>query len=182
MTNGPAEGESSGPICTHCHRALRGNLRKERLDVDEISEGRRSRVGFIYCGACGWPLHVDASSPVMMGAGPVEAKVGAPADGTTLEGQFQLRCGDLITETRTLGFDPWLWVGLINDLGAVEAAKTILADHEVLPVTRWLVAQGHPELTLEQEIANLRWADLFDDTDRSEAIRRLGSAAGESPH
>jgi hypothetical protein len=81
-----------------------------------------------------------------------------------------------------LGFDPWLWVGLINDLGAGAAAKRILGDYGVLPVTRWLVAQGRTELTLEREIENLRWADLFDDSDRSEAVRRLEEARGEGPN
>jgi hypothetical protein len=69
----------------------------------------------------------------------------------------------------------------MNDLGAVEAAKRILSDYEVLPVTRWLLGQGLPELTMEREIQQLRWADLFDETDRSEAVRRLSSAGGEKP-
>jgi hypothetical protein len=180
VTNGPDDGDPSGPICVNCHRSLRGNLLSERLDVQGVSNGPPSRVGFIYCAACGWPLDVDARSPFMTGSGSVETKVAPPADETTLEGQFQLRCRDLITDTRALGFDPWLWVGLINDLGAVGAAKRILSDYEVLPVTQWLVTQGHPELTLEAEIEHLRWADLFDDSDRSEAVRRLDSSGGES--
>lgn len=182
MTNEFADGDPSGPICMNCHRALRGNLRSEGLDAEETPEGPRSRVGFIYCGACGCPLHIDASSPFTAAGGPVETKVALPADQTTLEGQFQIRCRDLISEIRALGFDPWLWVGLINDLGAVGAAKRILADYEVLPVTRWLVGEGHPDLTLEQEIEHLRWADLFDESDRSEAVRRLDSAGGETPN
>jgi hypothetical protein len=182
MANESADGEPSGPICINCHRQLRGNLRSERLDVQEISEGPKSRLGVVYCGACGWPLHIDARSPLMAGSGPAETKVAAPADETTLQGQFQLRCRDLIAEIRALGFDPWLWVDLINDLGAVGAAKRILAEYEVLPVTRWLVGQGHPELTLEREIDHLRWADLFDDSDRSEAVRRLDPAGGENPN
>jgi hypothetical protein len=88
----------------------------------------------------------------------------------------------LISEIRSLGFDPFVWVGLINDLGAVNAAKTILADYEVLPVTSWLVDRGLPELTLEREIEQLRWADLFDETDRTEAVRRLASATRNSPN
>jgi len=108
--------------------------------------------------------------------------VAAPSDETTLEGQFQLRCRDLIAEIRARGFDPFVWVGLINDLGAVRAAKTILADYGVLPVTSWLVERGRPELTLEREVEQLRWADLFDETDRTEAGRRLAWAAGKGPH
>lgn len=105
----------------------------------------------------------------------------APPDETTLEGQFQLRCRELIAEIRARGFDPFVWVGLINELGAVRAAKTILADDEVLPVTSWLVERGLPELTLEREVEQLRWVDLFDDRDRTEAVRRLTRAAGSSP-
>lgn len=182
MANGSDGGEPNGPICMNCRRELRGNLRSERLDAEDTAGGARLRVGIIYCGACGWPLRIDARSPFEVGSGPAETKVAPPADRTTLDGQFQLRCRDLIAETRALGFDPWLWVGLINDLGAVQAARRILADYEVLPVTRWLVSQGHPELTLEQEIEDLRWADLFEDSDRSEAARRLHSAGGERPN
>ena len=117
----------------------------------------------------------------MAAGAPGWTKVAAPVDATSLEGQFQLRCRELISEIRALGFEPWLWVALINEVGAVGAARRILADYEVLPVTRWLVGRGHPELTLEREIEQLRWADLFDDTDRSEAVRRLDSAGGEPP-
>jgi hypothetical protein len=174
---------ADGPICPHCGQPLRGNLRHERLDAQGSSAGEgHRRVGVTYCGACGWPLHIDAQGPpVSPGAGGV-AKVAAPPDETNLEGQFQLRCRDLISEIRSLGFDPFVWVGLINDLGAVNAAKTILADYEVLPVTSWLVDRGLPELTLEREIEQLRWADLFDETDRTEAVRRLASATRNSPN
>jgi hypothetical protein len=74
-----------------------------------------------------------------------------------------------------------LWVGLINDLGAVAAARAILADYEVLPVTRWLVGRGRNELTLEREIEHPRWADLFDERDRSDAAGRLESVARDGP-
>jgi hypothetical protein len=117
-----------------------------------------------------------------MTAGGVGMKVAAPPDETTLEGQFQLRCRDLIAEIRALGFDPYVWVGLVNELGAVGAAKRILADYEVLPVTQWLADQDLYELTMEREIEQPRWADLFDDADRSEAARRLASATRHSPN
>ena len=143
--------------------------------------GPRARVGVTYCGACGWSLHVDAQGPAMAAAASRGAAVVAPPDESTLEGQFQLRCRELISAIRARGFDPFVWVGLINDLGAVSAAKTILADHGVLPVTSWLVARGLPELTLEAEVEQLRWADVFDDADHRRARRRLASAAGKDP-
>jgi hypothetical protein len=99
--------------------------------------------------------------------------VAEPADPTSLEGLFQLQCRDLIEQIRSLGFDPYVWVDTINRLGASAAAKTILANKVPLVATRWLVECGRPDLTLEHEITNVRWADLFDDEDRSEAGRRL---------
>jgi hypothetical protein len=175
-------GGSGGPICPNCRQPLRENLRYERLDALELS-GRQapSRVGFIYCGSCGWSLYVDSQTPVMT-AGGAGMKVAAPADETTPEGQFQLRCRDLIAEIRALGFDPYVWVGLVNELGAVGAARRILADYEVLPVTHWPAEQGLYELTMEREIEQSRWADLFDEADRSEAARRLASAARHNPN
>jgi hypothetical protein len=126
MTSESVGGEQSGPICMNCHRPLRGNLRSERLDAQEATEGPQSRVGFIYCGACGWPIHVHLRSPFMAAGAPGGTKVATPSDETSLEGQFQLRCRDLISEIRALGFDPFVWVGLINDLGAAGAAKRAL--------------------------------------------------------
>jgi hypothetical protein len=122
---------------------------------------------------------VEPSRPSSAVAGSLlGAAVDAPADGSTLDGQFQLRCRDLIAEIRGLGFDPYIWVGLINDGGAVRAAKQILADHGVLPVTHWLVARGRPELTLEREVEQVRWVDLFTEDDRQRAVLRLASAGG----
>ncbi len=78
-------------------------------------------------------------------------------------------------QIRSLGFDPYVWVDMINDLGATAAAKRILATNTTLVATRWLIEVGRPELTLEHEMMDLRWADLFDDGERSEAERRLVS-------
>jgi hypothetical protein len=133
-----------------------------------------------YCGSCGWTLHLG---PARIGFGPghglvLPEEVAAPADETTLDGRFQLRCGELISETRSLGFDPNVWVPMINSLGAVGAAKKLLADHRPLVATPWLVRRGHPELTLEHEIGQPRWAEIFTSGERAEAARRLAAAAG----
>jgi hypothetical protein len=182
VTRSSGDSWSDGPICPNCHQPLRGNLRGERLDVQGApGPTARSGIRFTYCGACGWPVHIEAQGPPAPARSRGATKVAAPSDATTLEGQFQLRCRTLISEIRTRGFDPFVWVGLINDLGAVGAAKTILADYEILPVTSWLVARGLPELTLEREIEQLRWADLFSEAERVEAVRRLALAAGRSP-
>jgi hypothetical protein len=69
---------------------------------------------------------------------------------------------------------------MINSLGGLGAAKKLLADHHVLVATPWLVRRNRPELTLEQEIGQAKWAELFTDDERAEAGRRL-VAAGQGP-
>ena len=179
MTGDQATSESParGPLCPNCREPLRSNLRQEQV----IPEGGTA-VGVTYCGACGWTL---ACVPARTG-GPVRhlplpfEEVAAPADERTLEGQFQLRCRELIGEIRSLGFDPNVWVPMINDLGATGAARKLLADHHELVVTPWLVRQGRPELTLEHEIGQPSWAGLFTQAERDEAARRL-ARAGRTP-
>lgn len=135
-----------------------------------------------YCGSCGWTLHLaPVQAGVLAGHGlRGHEEVAAPADEQTLEGQFQLRCRELIGEIRSLGFDPNVWVAMINDLGAAGAAKKLLADHHMLVVTPWLVGRGRPELTLEHAIGQPRWAGLFTGDERAEAARRLARAAKTS--
>ena len=155
----------------NCREPLRSNLHQEQV----IPEGGTA-VAVTYCGACGWTLACAPAST----RGPMQFQpVAAPADERTPEGQFQLRCRELIGEIRSLGFEPNVWVAMINDLGAAAAARKLLADHHQLAVTPWLVRRGRPELTLEHEIGQRGWAGLFTDAERDEAARRL--ARGRTP-
>ena len=110
-----------------------------------------------------------------MGASP---EVADPEDASTLAGQFQVRCRELIVEIIAAGFTPGVWIELINTMGAVEAAKHLLLIGRVLPVTPWLVEYGRPELAMEHEITQTRWAEIFTDDERADATRRLASAGG----
>lgn len=158
-------------MCPGCQESLRGNLHIGRLEAQDVEQPQAvSRVSVIFCGSCGISLHIE---PMRSNAPSGGVPVADPADPTTLDGLFQLQCRDLIDQIRSLGFDPYVWVDTINDLGATAAAKSILANRMPLVATRWLIESGRPELTLEHEISNVRWADLFDDEDRSEAERRL---------
>jgi hypothetical protein len=142
-----------------------------RLDAQDVSKSEvPSRVSVIYCGSCGLSLHIEPLRSMQVHAG---VPVADPADPTSLDGLFQERCRDLITQIRTMGFEPHVWVDMINDLGAAAAARRILASNMPLVATRWLIDQGRPEATLEHEITEMSWADLFDDDERSEAERRL---------
>ena len=172
MTGDEVTSESSArePLCPNCRESLRGNLRQEQV----VPEGGTA-VAVTYCGACGWTLACLPGGPVRHGPLPFQ-EVAAPADERTPEGQFQLRCRELIGEIRSLGFEPNVWVAMINDLGAAAAARKLLADHHQLAVTPWLVRRGRPELTLEHEIGQPSWAGLFTDAERAEAARRLARA------
>jgi hypothetical protein len=182
--NATSEDSSHGPVCPHCREPLRGNLRQEQVTPQAPAEPEpKLAMTLTYCGRCGWTLHLDpmrANGPPGPGPAAYE-EVAAPADEQTLEGQFQLRCRDLIGEIRSLGFDPNVWVAMINSLGAVGAAKKLLADHHMLVVTPWLVRRGRSELTLEHAIGLPRWSGLFTGDERAEAARRL-ARAGETPH
>jgi hypothetical protein len=167
-----------GPICPNCRQPLRETLRSEQVAAVVTPEGPRAAISVTYCGSCGWTLAAipAPSRPNFAVRGSPE--VAAPKDASTLAGQFQLRCRELIVETITAGFTPGVWIELINSMGAVEAAKHLLSQGQVLPVTPWLVERGRPELTMEHEISQTRWAGLFTDAERADAARRLASVGG----
>lgn len=180
MASKVAAGGSTGPICPNCRQALRDTLRHEELAAAGTSEGDApAPILVTYCGSCGWTLSaVPGAFWFGVGSNLESQEVLDPDDASTLEGQFQIRCRCVIAEISALGFTPVGWIEMINRLGAAGTAAELLAKRRILPVTHWLVSRGHPELTLEHEIEQPRWADLFTDADREEARRRL-AIAGE---
>jgi hypothetical protein len=46
--------------------------------------------------------------------------------------------------------------------------------------SRWLLAQGRRELTMEHEIISEQWEAIFSDAERAEAERRLQRAAHDN--
>ena len=123
MTDDP---ERPGPLCPGCREPIRANLQTERLDAEgPSSDGVPMQVLVVYCRSCGLSLHLELARPIRTAlAG--RAPVAEPADPDTLDGRFQVRCRDLITQIREMGFEPNVWVDMINDLGATGAAKTLL--------------------------------------------------------
>jgi hypothetical protein len=163
--------EPLGPMCPRCRRPLRETLRVETLEAlnDELGAGVRVQVAF--CGACGTTLSAVPPPPE-----PEPPRVPDPIDPKSLEGRFQLRCRELITEIQSVGFMPGGWIGLITERGAVGAAQELLSTGRILPVTRWLLQRDRADLTMEREMTRQEWAGLFDDNERTEAERRLEQA------
>jgi hypothetical protein len=159
-----------GPICPGCRLPLRETLRNEETAAIGTTESRQAPISITYCGSCGWTISATVAPRARVGG---QSEVADPDDPSTVAGEFQLRCRELVRETIAAGFTPGGWIGLINRMGAVGAATHLLRTGHVLPVTRWLVQQGRPALTMEHEITQPRWAGLFTDDDRAEAARRL---------
>jgi hypothetical protein len=134
------------------------------------------QVFVVYCRSCGLSLHVEQLARPIHTALAGRVPIAEPADPDTLDGRFQARSRELITQIREMGFEPNVWVDMINRLGATGAAKTLLETKRRLVATPWLVSRNRSDLTLEHEIMERRWADLFDDDDRAEAAHRLTSA------
>lgn len=174
---GSGTGQSHGPICFNCRRPIRGNLRQARMVPQGAADQPVVLVAVTYCANCGFTLNV---APAADDAVQPYEEVAAPADERTMDGQFQLRCRELIGDIRSLGFDPFVWVAWINRLGAATAAKKFLADHHGLAATPWLVGRGRPDLTMEHEIGQARWTGIFTQEERAEAARRL-ARAGHGP-
>lgn len=161
-----------GPLCPSCGRPLTETLRVETIEVRLEEQGASPTVEVTFCGACGTAL-----SAVPQRRPPAPPQVPDPPDPESVEGRFQLRCRELIEQIQTAGFEPGGWIGLITRHGAVGAARELLSTGRILPVTRWLLEQGRPELTMEREITREEWATIFDDAERAEAERRLEQAA-----
>jgi hypothetical protein len=162
------------PLCPSCKQPLSETLRVQTIEAMPESHGPSQRVEVTYCGACGSALSAGPQRRA-----PELLRVPDPQDPQSVEGRFQLRCRELIGQIQVAGFTPGGWIGLITRHGAVGAARELLSTGRILPVTRWLLEQGRPELTMEREITREEWATLFDDADRVEAERRLEQAAKE---
>jgi len=170
------EAGASGPLCPGCGAALREHLRSEEFRPAGAS-AETGKVLVVYCGKCGWTL-AAAARPVPPLASMVAPEVADPDDASTPEGAFQLRCRELTIESIGAGFTPGGWIAMINERGAAATARGLLREGQILPVTRWLVRHGRPELTMEHEVCDPRWGELFSAEERAEAARRLGALEG----
>lgn len=161
-----------GPLCASCRQPLRETLRVQTIDALLEGQGPSPRVEVTYCGACR-----SALSAAPQRRAPEPLRVPDPPEPQSVEGRFQVRCRELIEQIQNAGFTPGGWIGLITRHGAVGAARELLSTGRILPVTRWLLEQGQPDLTMEREITRQEWSTVFDDADRAEAERRLERAA-----
>ena len=150
MTDHPATDRIfKDPICPNCRESLREAMSQTRVTpkTTDLSAFSLS-VTVVFCGLCGFTLDVASALPMsaVLDARGMEP-VTVPVDEDSLDSQFQIRCRDMVREVRSLGFNPNVWVSMINGTDAIGAAKKLLADRHVLVATPWLVERGRSELT-----------------------------------
>lgn len=101
----------------------------------------------------------------------------------SLEAEFQAVCDAAIDACRRLSppYRPTIWIGMINKVGAAEAARRLVVSGDIQTGFGRLVQAGRPELTVEWEILNQRWDPLFSDQHREAARWRLRQAGIQPP-
>jgi hypothetical protein len=72
----------------------------------------------------------------------------------SLEAEFKVACDAAIDACRRLSppYRPTVWIGMIANLGAAEAARRLVVSGDIQTGFGRLVQAGRPELTIEWEI------------------------------
>lgn len=78
-------------------------------------------------------------------------------------------------------YDPAIWIGMVRQSGAVEAAKHLLVSGDIQYGFRRLIEEGRPDLTVEWSVLLPRWRQLFSDQYRDAARWRLQQADVDPP-
>lgn len=97
----------------------------------------------------------------------------------TVEADFQRECEVAVDQCRLLtpSYAPRVWVRMMQEHGAVEAAKRLLVSPDIQSGFERLIRQGRVDLTIEMAVLNPRWERLFDQAHREAAWWRLTQAA-----
>jgi hypothetical protein len=75
--------------------------------------------------------------------------------------------------SKKCNYHPSIFIGMIQDYGAVEAVKRVINDLKITYGYEKLWECGHLELSMESIIQEDEWKDLFTDAEREKARKRL---------
>jgi len=98
-----------------------------------------------------------------------------------LEHEYQVESERAISQCRSLGYTPTVWISMFRQVGAVEAARRLLVSGDIQSGFARLIQLGRPELTIEWSALNPRWETLFSEQHREAARWRLRQAGLEPP-
>ena len=96
--------------------------------------------------------------------------------GMDLADGWREACEDAIAASKALGYTPTVWISMIREMGAVEAAKKLLRADPFQTGFDRLHKLGRLDLTIEWAVLHPRWDALFDRDDRGSAHWRLTMA------
>ena len=94
----------------------------------------------------------------------------------TLSDEFGQACREAVEECRLLGYIPTVWISMMNQAGATEAAKRLLVNGDIQSGFERLIKIGRRDLTVEHAVLEERWEELFDERHREAARWRLAQA------
>ena len=97
-----------------------------------------------------------------------------------LEAEFEEAMRSTYAEASRLGYRPTYFLGMVEDLGGVGAAKRLLSTPVAQPGLARLWNLGRLDISAEALVLNERWRDLFTTVERQEARERL-KAYGYEP-
>ena len=102
------------------------------------------------------------------------------ADMTTardrLAAEFEQASRAAVEEAREFDYNPAIWVSMMNELGAVEAASRLLLSPDIQSGFERLARKGRVDLTIEFAVLNPKWDRLFGPAEREAAWWRLQQA------
>ena len=93
-----------------------------------------------------------------------------------LEEDFESACWTAVAECKALGYPPNIWISMMRDMGAVNAARQLLISGDVQEGFHRLPRMGRMDLTIEFAALNPKWNSLFDVRHREAAWWRLQQA------
>ena len=90
-----------------------------------------------------------------------------------LEAEFEEAMRNTYAETSRLGYRPTYFLGMVESLGGVGAAKRLLSTPVAQPGLARLWELGRLDISAEALVLSKRWRELFTDAERQEARERL---------
>ena len=91
------------------------------------------------------------------------------------------RLYDDAAKCRRIGYNPSIFLGMIQDHGPVEAGRRVIMDDELPSGFSRLWELHALDLTAEYTILHGEWIELFDPAVRDRAEKRLGQYGWEEP-
>lgn len=95
------------------------------------------------------------------------------------EREFTNACQLAMIECRKLGYNPLIWMRMVNEYGAIVTARRLIMSGDMQAGLLRLLSLSRVDLTVEHAVLDERWHDLFTDEERDLARWRLEVAQGE---